>query len=185
MLVISKVERGSWFQTFPVFWMLYAFLWVIPSVWIVYADVSEHCLFHLRRPMKMEHTERSETSAYKIQTQRNYPEESIQHRKVLSDANFISWYLTLFSLGTSRFGQGPSCYITARLVAQCTYFEPPQNSEQRKCDVKQIPYWTPTNIRHHNQGRRLRVASGATAPGPALEGAPRFRPMSLSSYILR
>ena len=35
------------------------------------------------------------------------------------------------------------------------------------------------------QGRRLRVASGATAPGPALEGAPRFRPMSLSSCILR
>ena len=35
------------------------------------------------------------------------------------------------------------------------------------------------------QGRRLRVASGATTPGPALEGAPRFRPMSLSSYILR
>jgi hypothetical protein len=33
--------------------------------------------------------------------------------------------------------------------------------------------------------RRLRVASEATAPGPALEGAPRFRPkvvlMSLSS----
>ena len=35
------------------------------------------------------------------------------------------------------------------------------------------------------QGRRLRVASGATAPRPALEGAPRFRLMSLSSYILR
>jgi len=35
------------------------------------------------------------------------------------------------------------------------------------------------------QGRRLRVASGATAPGPALEGATRFSPMSLSSYILR
>jgi len=31
----------------------------------------------------------------------------------------------------------------------------------------------------------LRVASVATAPGPALEGAPRFRRMSLSSYILR
>ena len=30
-----------------------------------------------------------------------------------------------------------------------------------------------------HQGRRLMVASGATAPGPALEGAPRFRPMSL------
>ena len=35
------------------------------------------------------------------------------------------------------------------------------------------------------QGRRLREASGTTAPGPALDGAPRFRPMSLSSYILR
>jgi hypothetical protein len=42
------------------------------------------------------------------------------------------------------------------------------------------------NVTH---SRRLRVASGATAPGPALEGAPHFRPkdilMSLSSYILR
>ena len=39
------------------------------------------------------------------------------------------------------------------------------------------------------QRRRLSVASGATVPGPALEGAPRFRPkgvlLSLSSYILR
>jgi hypothetical protein len=38
------------------------------------------------------------------------------------------------------------------------------------------------------QGRRLRVASVTTAPGPDLEGVPRFRPkvvlMSLSSYIL-
>jgi hypothetical protein len=41
-------------------------------------------------------------------------------------------------------------------------------------------------LRH---SRRLRVASGATVPDPALEGAPRFRPkvvlMSLSSYILQ
>jgi len=46
-------------------------------------------LFHLRRrigieiyiypPMKMEETECSETSAYKIQTPANYPEEIIQH----------------------------------------------------------------------------------------------------------
>jgi hypothetical protein len=37
----------------------------------------------------------------------------------------------------------------------------------------------------HNHRWRLRVKSGVTAPGPALEGAPRFRPkvvlMSLSS----
>ena len=30
-------------------------------------------------PMKMEQTERSETSAYKIQTPGNYPEENVQH----------------------------------------------------------------------------------------------------------
>jgi len=30
-------------------------------------------------PMKMEQTERSETSAYKIQTLGNYPEERIRH----------------------------------------------------------------------------------------------------------
>ena len=30
-------------------------------------------------PMKMEHTECSEKSAYKIQTSWNYPEEIIQH----------------------------------------------------------------------------------------------------------
>ena len=60
-----------------------------PGVWILYADVSEHCLFHVHRqvgartrtylPMKMEQTECSETSAYKIQTPGNHPKESIQH----------------------------------------------------------------------------------------------------------
>jgi hypothetical protein len=29
--------------------MLYAFFWVITRVWILNADVSEHCLFHLHR----------------------------------------------------------------------------------------------------------------------------------------
>jgi len=42
--------------------------------------------------------------------------------------------------------------------------------------------------RNCHQRWHLRVASGATAPGPALEGALRFRPkvalLSLSSYIL-
>ena len=50
----------------------------MPGVGILYANVSEH-LFHLHRQvgMKMEHTECSETSAYKIQTPGNYPEDSI------------------------------------------------------------------------------------------------------------
>ena len=35
--------------------------------------------FYTYLPMKMEHTECPETSAYKIQTPGNYPEENIQH----------------------------------------------------------------------------------------------------------
>ena len=34
---------------------------------------------HIYLPMKMEQTEYSETSAYKLQTPGNYPKESIQH----------------------------------------------------------------------------------------------------------
>jgi len=34
---------------------------------------------HIYLPTKMEQTEYSETSAYKIQTPGNYPKESIQH----------------------------------------------------------------------------------------------------------
>ena len=53
------------------------------GVWILYADVSEYCLFHLHRrvPTCVWRWNRqcSETSAYKIQTPGNYPEESTQH----------------------------------------------------------------------------------------------------------
>jgi len=53
---------------------------------------------------------------------------------------------------------------------------------------KRMPVSISFNYTSH-QRRRSRVASGATTPGPALEGAPRFRPkvvvMSLSSYILQ
>jgi hypothetical protein len=37
--------------------------------------------FYTYPPLKMEQTERSETSAYKIQMLGNYPEENIQHTK--------------------------------------------------------------------------------------------------------
>ena len=43
----------------------------------VYMPTFRNTLFHL--PMKMEQTECSETSAYKLQTPGNYPKESIQH----------------------------------------------------------------------------------------------------------
>ena len=40
---------------------------------------SNLVILHNYPPMKMEQTECSENSAYKIQTPGNYPEESIQH----------------------------------------------------------------------------------------------------------
>jgi hypothetical protein len=64
--------------------MLYAFFWVIPwHLNFICRHFRTLCLFHLHRhicpPMKIEQTECSETSAYKIQMPGNYPEESIQH----------------------------------------------------------------------------------------------------------
>jgi len=40
---------------------------------------SNLVILHTYPPMKMEQTDRSETSAYKIQTAGYYPEESLQH----------------------------------------------------------------------------------------------------------
>ena len=39
---------------------------------------------HIYLPMKMEQTECSETSAYKLQTPSNYPKESIQHKEFVT-----------------------------------------------------------------------------------------------------
>ena len=90
-----KLVQDSWFQNFAVFWILYAFLWVIPLC------LNLTCrrfgtLFHLHRQVgvkneeqkfftptclwRWEQTECSETSACKCQTPGNYAEESIQHR---------------------------------------------------------------------------------------------------------
>jgi len=74
--------KHSWFQTFAMFCMLYVFFWVIPRrLNFICRRFGTLCLFHLHRRVgkKMEQTECSEMSAYKIQTPGNYPEESIQH----------------------------------------------------------------------------------------------------------
>jgi hypothetical protein len=70
--------------------LLYVFFLVIPrSLNFICRRFGTICLFHLYRqigvefyiylPMKMEQTECFETSAYKIQTPGNYPEENIKH----------------------------------------------------------------------------------------------------------
>jgi hypothetical protein len=84
-------------SNFAVFWMLYAFFWVIPRrLNFMYRRFETLCLFHLHKRIGMRMTrfenvgvcmpirlwrwnrQCSVTSAYKIQTPGNYPEESIQ-----------------------------------------------------------------------------------------------------------
>ena len=43
-------------------------------------------ILHTYPPLKLEQTECSETSAYKIQTPGNYPEESVQLKPYISEA---------------------------------------------------------------------------------------------------
>jgi hypothetical protein len=50
-----------------------------PGVWILYANVSEHCVCSIFRGAYEDGTEFSEMLAYEIQTAGYYPEESIQH----------------------------------------------------------------------------------------------------------
>ena len=52
-------------------------------------------------PKKMEQTECSETSAYKIQMPGNYPEENIQHIEYSPTNGHIIWFLLhVFSIST-------------------------------------------------------------------------------------
>jgi hypothetical protein len=71
-----------------------------PGVSSLCADVSE-CSVHIYLPMKMEQTECSETSAYKLQTLGYYPKESIQHTEhgesLKSGMIDVSNYKTLLS----------------------------------------------------------------------------------------
>jgi hypothetical protein len=50
-----------------------------PNLPYGYPNNSQIQSFYTYQPMKMEETECSETSAYKIQTPGNYPEENIHH----------------------------------------------------------------------------------------------------------
>ena len=46
---------NSWFQTFAVFWMLYAFFWVIPRRGNFIRRFATLCLFHLHRQVGILH----------------------------------------------------------------------------------------------------------------------------------
>jgi len=75
--------------------------------------------------MKMEETECSETSAYKIQTPRNYAEESIDHVFSLVDLQLDAQNSCLFTYNTFikilyMFRALP-CSSTRGLRRNCTY----------------------------------------------------------------
>jgi hypothetical protein len=98
-----QISRQKYLKIFPVsnqtkkpetwtiytlnYQLLYAFFWVIPRrLNFIRRRFGTLCLFYLDRRVGILHTyppikieQCSETSAYKIQTPGNYPEESIQH----------------------------------------------------------------------------------------------------------
>jgi hypothetical protein len=66
-------------QTFAVFWMLYAFFWLIlRRLNFICRRFGTLCPIFIPIPLWRRNRQCSETSAYKIQTPRNYPEESIE-----------------------------------------------------------------------------------------------------------
>jgi hypothetical protein len=68
------IDRRVISKYFAVFWMLYAFFWVIPRR----LNFLDTVILHLSAYEDGKVC--SETSAYKIQTPRNYPEESTQYQ---------------------------------------------------------------------------------------------------------
>ena len=66
---------------------------------------SNPVILHTYPPMKMEQTECSETSAYKIQTPGNCPEESIQHVVITyagSKSDLLSKVCTFFQNNAAK-----------------------------------------------------------------------------------
>jgi len=108
--VLENITHYSWFHTFAVFYMFYSFFWVISRRQnFICRRFGPLCLFHLHRhggmkilytylPMKMEQIEWSETSAYKILTQANYPEENIQYNTLFLISYFRRVLHVLFFL---------------------------------------------------------------------------------------
>jgi len=57
-----------------------------PGVWVLKADVSEHCVGSIFNRLKMEPTQCSETSAFNTQTPGKNPEDNLsllQHGEIL------------------------------------------------------------------------------------------------------
>jgi len=70
--------KNDWLENVGVF--IREMFWLEPNLFpYKYPNILKPVILRTYLPMKMERTECSETSAYKIQTPGNYPEESIRH----------------------------------------------------------------------------------------------------------
>jgi hypothetical protein len=70
--------------------------------WVIHRHLNFICrrfgtLFHLYKPMRMEQTERSEMSVYKIQKPGNYPEEIMQYSEHGESLKSRIYFITLLN----------------------------------------------------------------------------------------
>jgi hypothetical protein len=85
---------------------------------------SNPVILHTYPPMKMEQTECSETSAYKIQTPGNYPEDSIQHSEhgeSLKSSTFTLFRTTFMFFNILQEYSKKSCIIFSKTVYHIEY----------------------------------------------------------------
>ena len=112
--------------------LLYAFFWVIPRrLNFMCRRFGTLCLFHLHRRvgMKMDQAECSETSAYKIQTPRNYPQESIQYSE--HGESLKSRICYLFRIPQFKFNRvGASALV---VVSSRWLWKPPLQTQTHVC----------------------------------------------------
>jgi len=92
----SKLTDILWPFCLVTRFIVYVFFWVIPRrLTFIYRRFSNPVILHTHLPIKMEQTERSETSAYKIKTPGNYPEESIsEHGESFKSRFFLFIQIT-------------------------------------------------------------------------------------------
>ena len=79
------------------------------NVGVITPSFSTAVILHTYPPMKMEQTVCSETSAYKIQTPGNYPEESIQNA-LMSKVFIAHWSSSSSSSSLSSSLSTSSCF---------------------------------------------------------------------------
>ena len=101
----------------------------MPTFWNTVCSIFIGRQVYTYQPMKVEHTECSETSAYKIQMPGNYPEENIQHtehgeslksRKTnLMHDLFLVHFVNLYMF---RAYLGPSSGGTTVCIQQLVFF---------------------------------------------------------------